>query len=232
MEHLPGSVLASLRIFLLFAVLAGVIGSTEARASNSSPITVYCCEPEKGKKICGDLLPPACFGKAYRVMRQGLVIRSVAAPLTPRERAERDARLRAEKEQARIEREQKRQDQALLEAYPSLELLNRNEQDALAAVDRSLSDVLQRQEFLRARKRKLETDIGALPEGVVVPAAQRIELRVVTSELESNEELIQSKELEKQALRDEYSETRGRYLKLRPHESPDAKNAGESGEKP
>ena len=47
--------------------------------------TTYCCDVG-GQPVCGDILPAACYGRAYREMSpSGLVRRTVAAPLTPQE---------------------------------------------------------------------------------------------------------------------------------------------------
>ncbi|MBN9694827.1 MAG: hypothetical protein J0L85_03420, partial [Zoogloea sp.] len=53
--------------------------------------TVYCCT-DGGHQVCGDVLPPQCFGKSYKEMSpQGTVRRIVEAPLTPEQVARKEA---------------------------------------------------------------------------------------------------------------------------------------------
>ena len=75
--------LAGLACCVLFALSPG-----EVRAQTTTAKIVYCCDVG-GQPVCGDILPAACYGRAYReVSPSGLVRRTVAAPLTPEEIAE------------------------------------------------------------------------------------------------------------------------------------------------
>ena len=52
----------------------------------------YCCVDANGKQVCGDLLPQACYGRAYRELGpNGQTLRNVEAPLTAEQRATRSA---------------------------------------------------------------------------------------------------------------------------------------------
>jgi len=77
--------------------------------------------------------------------RQGMVVRDIAAPLTPEQQAAKEAADRAKHVQEDLEREQQRQDKALLNAYAS-------EQDIEVARNRSLAIP---QEFIRSANDRL-----------------------------------------------------------------------------
>ena len=60
----------------------------------------FCCHDATGKQVCGDILPQACYGRAYReVGSNGQTIRTFDAPLTAEQRALRTA----EEEKKRID---------------------------------------------------------------------------------------------------------------------------------
>lgn len=78
----------------------------------------FCCHDSSGNQVCGDILPQACYGRAYReIGSNGQTVRTVEAPLTAEQRVLRAA----EDEKHRIENEkrleQHRKDQALLNTY-------------------------------------------------------------------------------------------------------------------
>ena len=66
-------------------VLGALPGAVQAQAQAGGR-TTYCCDVG-GQPVCGDILPAACYGRAYReISPSGLVRRTVAAPLTPEAR--------------------------------------------------------------------------------------------------------------------------------------------------
>ncbi|MBQ1657441.1 MAG: hypothetical protein II058_02975, partial [Rhodocyclaceae bacterium] len=86
---------AHLRLRWLAAFLAaGLIAPPSLgakNAANTSSGVVYCCKDADGQRICSDKLPHACYGRAYLIMKQGIVLQAVEAPLTPAERRKRAA---------------------------------------------------------------------------------------------------------------------------------------------
>ena len=105
-------VLAGFSWVFALAVSSGTLAAQPAGAAS-----IYCCDVG-GQPVCGDILPAACYGRAYREMSpSGIVRRSVPAPLTADEIAQRAA---AEHKRRAEEAERMRQlrlDQALLETY-------------------------------------------------------------------------------------------------------------------
>ena len=100
--------------FAALALSLGLSGSVLAAGN------LFCCTDNNGKQVCGDLLPQACYGKAYReIGESGRTIRTVEAPLTAEQRAQRAAEEEKRKAEEIARKEQQRKDQALLETYGS-----------------------------------------------------------------------------------------------------------------
>ena len=75
-------VLAGFTCALALAVSPGTI------AAQPSAAAIYCCDVG-GQPVCGDILPAACYGRAYReVSPSGIVRRVVPAPLSAEEIAQ------------------------------------------------------------------------------------------------------------------------------------------------
>lgn len=202
------------RVSLLCLLLLTVAPELHAQAGNGKSKTIFCCEDDNGRPVCGDVLPSQCYGRAYREMTpQGVVRRQVNAPLTKAELAEREAEARARAVAEARERIQRRQDEALFETYPTLEAIDEREARALAEVDRSVELVLVReQELLEQRKRfDQETEFYR---GRDLPRDLKSALQVIDSELASHKEFIKQKDAERAAIRDRFNADRLRYIEL------------------
>ena len=76
---------------LLALLLATLTGTSALAAGN-----FFCCNDASGKQVCGDILPQACYGRAYRELgSNGQTIRTVDAPLTAEQRSQLDWTLAA-----------------------------------------------------------------------------------------------------------------------------------------
>jgi hypothetical protein len=166
--------------------------------------TIYCCEDAGGRRVCGDLLPPACYGRAYReIDRQGTVRREVAAPLSAEEIARRQAQATREREQEIRALKQRRLDHALLETYPSLAELDTRRERVLGELDQAIAELRQREAELLARRKALDGARGAADE-----------LRGLDGELASQRSVIAAKVSEREAVRAKFDEDRRRYVEL------------------
>ena len=198
----------------LVAALMLAAAPAPARAQASSGPSIYCCDDEAGRPICGDVLPRQCFGKAYREMSpSGAIRRQVSAPLTAEERARRAAEKRAQEEAEALARIQRRQDEALIETYPTLESITDREQRAIADVERSILVVAERESELLEQRARLLAE-AEFYQGRELPRELESNLRLTETELSAYQSVIASKELEIQAIRERYESDRQRYLKL------------------
>jgi len=195
--------------------------SVQAQAGGRA---IYCCDVG-GQPVCGDILPAACYGRAYREMSpSGLVRRTVAAPLTPEEIAERAA-LERERRALEADRQRKlRLDQALLETYRSLEDLDSRRDRELRDLDRSIRELRARESELIARQHSLIAEATTTDKSEVA-ASLEADISVLDSEIAAQSSIIAAKLRERNAVVERFEEHRARYVELTAGGKPDARNA-------
>jgi hypothetical protein len=193
---------------VLAAALLGTLPSLAAER------TSFCCTDEQGRQICSDLLPQACWGRAYReVNERGLTTRRIDAPLTPQERAQREAELRRKKEEARLAAEERRRNQALLESYSSAQDIDNVRDRALREIDKSLALATERY-VAAARKQKELSDEMEFYRRKPPPKELLDAIRDNESELRAHSSVVESKQKEMEAVRTKFDDEKRRYAEL------------------
>ncbi|MBK9351848.1 MAG: hypothetical protein IPN05_17380 [Sulfuritalea sp.] len=48
-----------------------LVSSTVLAQGATAQTRIFCCDDAKGRKVCGDFLPPACQGRAYEERDNG-----------------------------------------------------------------------------------------------------------------------------------------------------------------
>jgi len=205
MKHLPFS-LGRVRLALLSGVVLGCCGMSSAQASTS-----YCCADATGHKSCGDILPAVCYDRAYTVLNGGRVVREVDAPLTPEQRAKKDAELRAQRDRAAREAEARRRDQVLLESYSSIAELDRRRDRDVGNIESELRGARAREADLLAQQATL---LKRKPASGNVPRDVTDGLASTESELEGVRAVIASKQKDLDQLRARFDADHVRYLQL------------------
>lgn len=181
---------------------------------DASAATVYCCDDANGRPLCGDVLPAACYGRAYREMGpQGTIKRQVAAPLSADEIARRKADEQRRKDDEARQVKQRRLDQALLETYSSVEDIDRRRDREIAEIERSVAEARAREAELRAKRKRLEQD-AEFYKGRPVPRELTTNIRAIDSELATFGALFDSKAQELEAARTRFAADRARYTEL------------------
>ncbi|GAB1369093.1 hypothetical protein MASR1M42_16440 [Azonexus hydrophilus] len=176
---------------------------------------MYCCQDSaSGRSVCGDTLPAQCRGRAYRVLdRAGNLVREVAAPLTPEQKA---AAAAAAAEQKRIEdaqREQWRKDQALLTTYPTLADIDYLQKKAEGEARRALQEARDEMVELQHKQRKLANE-AEFYKRRSMPVDLANQLRANGHEIQLQQELIALRNKELVATSNKYEADRKRYLEL------------------
>ena len=176
--------------------------------------TITCCEDATGRRVCGDVLPPACYGRAYwEVTPQGTVIKQVPAPMTPAERARMEEAEKARKLLETKAREQRQRDSALLQTYASLEELEKHWQRAVTNLERELEEASRRETEVLQRRGKLDQEARAYVKAPMPPELA-IALRENDSELAAQRSVIASKQRDLEAVKARYDSDRRRYVEL------------------
>lgn len=203
--------MASLRVAdlaLLVALLAPL-----ASAAQSTGRTIYCCDVN-GQPVCGDILPAACYGRAYREISPfGSVRRHVPAPLTAEEIERRDEAIRRRKEAEAAALKQRRLDQALLETYPDAAEIEIRRDRALSELDRTIADLRVRETELLSRKVKLAEEVES-HRGQTLPRGLVEDLINVDGEIVAQRSIIDAKLRERESIRLRFDEDRRRYREL------------------
>ncbi len=143
----------------------------------------------------------------------GIVRRTVAAPLTAEEIAQRAA---AEHKRRGEEAERMRQvrlDQALLETYRSVQDLDSRRDRELRELDRSIRQLRARESELLERQRAL-IDEATRTDKSDVAASLEADIRLLDSEIVAQSSVVAAKLRERGAVVERFEEHRRRYVEL------------------
>lgn len=207
------------------AVLGALPVAAQAQAqAQPGGRSIYCCDVG-GQPVCGDILPAACYGRAYREMSpSGLIRRTVAAPLTPEEIAARAA-VERERRAAEADRARKlRLDQALLETYRSLHDLDSRRDRELRDLDRSIQALRARESELIERQHTLIGEATHTDKSEVA-ASLESDIGLLDSEIAAQSSIIAAKLRERSAVVERFEEHRRRYVELTAGGNPAARSA-------
>ena len=176
--------------------------------------TTYCCSDEQGRQICSDILPQACWGRAYReIDARGLTVRRVEAPLTPEQRAQRDAEARRKQEQERLAYEKRKRNQALLDAYGSERDIEMVRDRTLGEIQKSVDQAYERY-AVAAKLQKALSEEMEFYRRKPAPKLLLDAIRDNESELRAHASVIEAKQKELDATRAKYDQERRRYIEL------------------
>jgi hypothetical protein len=169
---------------------------------------------DNGHQVCGDVLPPQCFGKSYREMSpQGTVRRLVEAPLTPEQLARREAEERARRAELTRQRAEMRRNQSLLETYSSVADIDARRDRAIEGVELELKQAESRQAQLMKKRDALNREAEFYQKRAMPPTLAAA-VRESDSELASHSSVIDAKRRDIEAIRTRYEQDRSRYITL------------------
>ena len=175
----------------------------------------YCCQdPGNGRRVCSDILPDQCRGRAYRVFDSaGNVIKEVGPALTQEQKAEQVIELRRKKQEEEATRELRRRDQALLDTYATSQDIdlaqNKAEADIVLAIQNAQSNI----DEARAKRKKFENE-AEFYKNKTVPAELSKELRALDHQISLQQELIDLKNRDFSIVKMKYDADRKRYFEL------------------
>ena len=190
------------------ALLLGL--GTQALAAGN----LFCCIDTNGKQICGDLLPQACYGRAYReIGDSGRTLRNVEAPLTAEQRAQRAVEDEKRKAEEAARREQQRKDQALLNTYGSERDIEAMRLRAQEDVQKAVKAAETRIAEIREQRKKFENE-AEFYKKKTMPAEVQKGLKDADYEIKAQESIIESKKKELDIIREKYDDDKRRYSDL------------------
>ena len=194
---------------LLALLLATLTGTSALAAGN-----FFCCNDASGKQVCGDILPQACYGRAYRELgSNGQTIRTVDAPLTAEQRSQREAEEEKRKREEEKRKEQQRKDQALLNTYGNeqdIELMRkRAEGDVLKAITNAEKKIVE----IRQQRKKFENE-AEFYKKKTLPHEVKKGMDDADSDINSQEVFIAEKRKELEVIHAKYDEDKRRFVEL------------------
>lgn len=183
-------------------------------AMAAATTTITCCEDGNGRRVCADVLPPACYGREYReISPQGNVTRVVPAPMSAEERARAEQEEKARKVFEEKAKEERRRDAALLQTYSSLDDLESQRARALADLEKDLELARKREAEIKKDREKLDQEAEFYVKKPKPPELAK-SLRENDSEQAAQRSVIDSKQRDIEAVKTRYDGDRRRYTEL------------------
>jgi hypothetical protein len=128
-------------------------------AAGSVQAQLFVCTTAAGKTITQDRPPPECADRPVRELRpDGSVRRVIEPPLTPEQRAARDAEAARQIEEAERQRGQMRRDLSLLETYGSENEIESTRNRALSDRQVLIERAIKRMDELKLERKKLDDE--------------------------------------------------------------------------
>lgn len=198
-----------MRKLLLASLLLGSLGSAQAAGE------FYCCsDPSTGRRVCGDMLPEQCRGRAYRVLDSGgNIVKEVGAALTPEQKAEQAQENLRRKQLENASREQRRRDQALLDTYAMPEDIDLAQRKAEADVNLAILAAIGRIDEARTKRKKFEDEAEFYKKKALPPDLER-NLNAIDHEIRLQQELLDIKKRDFAIIKAKYDADRKRYYEL------------------
>jgi hypothetical protein len=185
----------------------------------ASAAGIFCCLDERSKQVCGDVLPPACYGRAYRELGpNGMTLREVEAPLTEAQKAQRIAEEKRKKKEEDAAREQYRLDQALLQTYGTIDDIELMRKRAEADVIASIKAAMVKIDEAKQRRKKFEDEAEFYKKRTLPPEVDK-GLKDADFEIQAQENLIASKQKEFDIIKTKYDDDKRRYLDVKRNRS-------------
>ncbi len=200
--------------FLALTLALGFSGAAGAAGPAASGNKFYCCTDSSGKQVCGDILPQACYGRAYRELgADGRTVREVDAPLTAEQRAQKAAEEEKRKEEEARQKEQQRKDQALTDTYANVEDIESMRRRSLEEINKSIKNAETRIAEIRTLRKKYENE-AEFYKKKKMPAEIQKGLSDTEFEIKGQEAIIESRKKEIETVQAKYDDDRKRFIDL------------------
>ena len=182
----------------------------------------YRCVTKAGRKYYGSTVPPQCTGELVEALSaQGTLLFRIEPPLTPEQRAAKQAEEQkaAEAEAARREAQkqaevQARRDRALLQTYTDESDIERVRQRALASNREAAVQVEARIAQLRQRQAQLAKQAEKHQDASQMPDKLEEDVKAVAYDLSLQEQLLESRKREAAEINARYDEEKRKYREL------------------
>lgn len=196
-------------LFNKIAVIALLVAAAPAGART------YCCNDDKGHRVCGDILPAQCQAQAYNELNsQGVLKKRHEAPLTAEKREAREAELARKKAAEREAVEQARRDRALVASYASVEDIDEKLRRTLAGTQADIKAAQDRLNESKARHGLLMGAAAIYGADKLLPETLKANIADNDQELVNRQAELEAKQKEVSLVKERFAYERARYLQL------------------
>jgi hypothetical protein len=192
----------------------GLLLLIPAEVAQAGRTRTLCCVNAQGRNVCGDILPTECYGRAYReISERGITVRQIEAPLTPEQRAQRELDLERKKKEEVLAREEKRRNEALLNAYASEADIDFMRDRALEPLSNAMKETVAKQLEAQQDKKRLESELEFYKKK---PVPLKLKERIKTNEgdIEALSVMIETKKQEMERITTRFTEEKRRFNQL------------------
>lgn len=191
-------------------VALGLLIAGEAAAqSGQQPINgTYSCTDSNGRKLRSDRPIAQCNDREQTVLNPSGTVRARVGPtMTAQERAEAEAKRKADEEEKAAAFDERRRERALLIRYPSRDVHDRERGQALAQVADVVDAARKRIEALQVERKKNTAELEFYQSDVnKAPPVLRRQIEHVRRDMESQERFILAQEGERQRINTRFDE--------------------------
>lgn len=182
----------------------------------------YRCVTKAGRKYYGSTIPAQCNGELVEALSaQGTLLFRIEPPLTPEQRAAKEAEEQkaAEAEAAKRDAQraaelQARRDRALLQTYTDEADIERVRRRALASNHEAAAQVQVRIAQLKRRQEQLAKEGEKYQDPGKAPHRYQQDVKAVAYDLSLQEQLLQSRQREAAEINARYDEEKRKYRLL------------------
>ncbi|MGE0875273.1 MAG: hypothetical protein AB7O31_11455 [Burkholderiales bacterium] len=175
----------------------------------------YRCTGKDGKKYYGATIPNQCIGQLVEQLNpQGMVIRRIEPPLTPEQRAKREAEEKAAAEKAAQDKEDARRNRALLATYQSEKDIELARQRALDDNAKAIEQIESQIAQIRKRQDGYKKEMEFYKGKNKPPAKFEMDVKSAAKDLEVQEKLLASRQEEVKSINTKFDDDKRRFLEL------------------
>jgi hypothetical protein len=192
------------RIVAIAAVLAALPLACAAET--------YRCIAKDGKRYYGSLIPAECQGRPVELLSaQGVVVKRIDPEGAEKERLAKAAAEARRRQEDSTAREAARRNQALLATYTSEKDIDDARARAMAENTKSVQLVEGRIESIRQQQAGYEKDAAQYKGKGDLPASLQQDLKTAEADLKAQQELLEIKKRESEAINARYDDDKKRY---------------------
>ncbi|HUP09478.1 MAG TPA: hypothetical protein VMU47_20125 [Caldimonas sp.] len=200
----PGTPPLAKLVFGVVMAGACALASAQAKVSGGG---IYTCEVN-GKRFTWDRPIPECSDRPQKVLNPDGSLRMILPPsMTADERAEAEARERAEMAERVAKQDAIRRDRNLMARFPKPEVHDKARKAALDDVDTSIRLSQARVKLLEAERKKLDDEVEFYP-GKPLPSKLKSAIDANEAALAAQRNLIQNQEAERVRINANYDAER------------------------